>query len=376
VTANAAVRGVVEVPGSKSGTNRALVLSALADGPSTVTGALESRDCDLMVDALRALGVNIEASGPGELRIMPPQRFRGAPGGIDCGLAGTVMRFVPPLVALADSPTRFYGDPQATTRPMSGLLDGLRKLGARIDADSLPFTLVPGPMTSDSEVVMDSSASSQFVSGLLLIGARLPSGLRLRHAGDSLPSRPHIAMTVEMLRARGVRIDEPDARSWRVHSGPVLPLDVRVEPDLTNASVYEYNIKKEVISRSRKRFLMADHSKFGKTALYTFCDFENLDAVITDMPPGAPPRHDRGQRDDGWETAKRGKGVGRAVGIAVDAVARVGADVVFAIGLEAGALSREGARAGADLHVGRVGEGRIRQGAPAEAALLDRRIAG
>ena len=238
MTANAAVRGVVEVPGSKSGTNRALVLSALADGPSTVMGALESRDCDLMVDALRALGVNIEASGPGELRIMPPQRFRGAPGGIDCGLAGTVMRFVPPLAALADSPTRFYGDPQATTRPMSGLLDGLRQLGAGIDADSLPFTLVPGPMTSDSEVVMDSSASSQFVSGLLLIGARLPSGLRLRHAGDSLPSRPHIAMTVEMLRARGVRIDEPDATSWRVHSGPVLPLDVRVEPDLTNASVF------------------------------------------------------------------------------------------------------------------------------------------
>lgn len=191
-----------------------------------------------MVDALRALGVSIEAPGPGELRIMPPRRFRGAPGGIDCGLAGTVMRFVPPLATLADSPTRFSGDPQATARPMSGLLDGLRQLGAGIDSDSLPFTLVPRPMKGDSEVVVDSSASSQFVSGLLLIGARLPSGLRLRHAGDSLPSRPHIAMTVEMLRARGVRIDEPDATSWRVHSGPVLPLDVRVEPDLTNASVF------------------------------------------------------------------------------------------------------------------------------------------
>ena len=226
------------MPGSKSGTNRALVLAALADGPSTVMGALESRDCDLMVDALRALGVIIATPRPGELRITPPQRFRGAPGGIDCGLAGTVMRFVPPLACLADSPTRFFGDPQATARPMSGLLDGLRQLGAGIDADSLPFVISPAPMAGDSEVVVDSSASSQFVSGLLLIGARLPSGLRLRHVGDSLPSRPHIAMTVEMLRARGVRIDEPDATSWRVHHGRVLPLDFRVEPDLTNASVF------------------------------------------------------------------------------------------------------------------------------------------
>ena len=203
-----------------------------------MTGALESRDCDLMIDALRALGTLVGTSGPGELRITPPQRFHGAPGGIDCGLAGTVMRFVPPLAALADSPTRFFGDPQATGRPMSGLLDGLRQLGAGVDADSLPFTLSPGPLTGDSEVVVDSSASSQFISGLLLIGARLPSGLRLRNTGGPLPSRPHIAMTVEMLRARGVLIDEPDATSWRVHSGPILPLDVRVEPDLTNAAVF------------------------------------------------------------------------------------------------------------------------------------------
>lgn len=214
------------------------MLSALADGPSTVMGALESRDCDLMADALRALGVIIETPGPGELRITPPRHFHGAPGGIDCGLAGTVMRFVPPLAALADSPTRFFGDPQASARPMSGLLDGLRQLGAGIDSDSLPFVLSPSPITDDSEVVVDSSASSQFISGLLLIGAHLPFGLRLRHSGDPLPSRPHITMTVEMLRDRGVRVDEPDVTSWRVHSGPVLPLDVRVEPDLTNAAVF------------------------------------------------------------------------------------------------------------------------------------------
>ena len=228
------------MPGSKSETNRALVLSSLACGPSTLTGALESRDCNLMVDALRALGTVVKELGPGELHVTPPDRFHGAPDGIDCGLAGTVMRFVPPLAALADAPTRFFGDPQASTRPMSGLLDGLRQLGARIDADSLPFVVSPGPFVSNPDVAVDSSASSQFLSALLLVGARLPSGLRLRHIGESVPSRPHIEMTLAMLRSRGVLVDddEADAFSWRVHAGPIMPLDLRVEPDLTNAAVF------------------------------------------------------------------------------------------------------------------------------------------
>ena len=239
-TAATAVRGNVEVPGSKSETNRALVLSALASGPSILTGALKSRDCTLMVDALRALGTVIEELSPGKLHITPPEQFHGAPDGINCGLAGTVMRFVPPMAALAATPTLFFGDPQATTRPMSGLLDGLRQLGARIETDSLPFVLSPGPLVSNPEVTVDSSASSQFLSGLLLVGARLPSGLRLRHIGESVPSRPHIEMTVAMLRSRGVIVDEDEtnAFSWRVHAGPIMPLDLRIEPDLTNAAVF------------------------------------------------------------------------------------------------------------------------------------------
>ncbi|MBB1578329.1 MAG: 3-phosphoshikimate 1-carboxyvinyltransferase, partial [Propionibacterium sp.] len=229
-TVQAAVRGTAEVPGSKSETNRALVLSALAEAPSTVSGVLDSRDCALMMDALRGLGVTIDTPSAGTLRIQPPAGFRGVPDGIDCGLAGTVMRFAPPLAALADAPTRFFGDAQATKRPMLGLLDGLRQLGAKIDANSLPFTLSPGPFDDDAEVAVDSSASSQFISGMLMIGARLPSGLRLRHTGLSVPSRPHIAMTIDMLRARGVHVDEPDSSSWRIHPGPIRALDLRIEP--------------------------------------------------------------------------------------------------------------------------------------------------
>lgn len=231
------VTGDVEVPGSKSETNRALVIAALADGPGSVTGALASRDSDLMVAALQALGVRIHQSAPGVLQVTPPSRFRPVPEGIDCGLAGTVMRFVPPLALLADGPTRFHGDPHASRRPMQGLLDGLRQLGASVDSDSLPLTVVPGAATTH-EVVIDSSASSQFISGLVLVGARLPHGLRITHRGESVPSRPHIAMTTRMLHQRGVRVDEVDQVTWHVHPGPIRAQDVRIEPDLTNAAVF------------------------------------------------------------------------------------------------------------------------------------------
>lgn len=231
------VTGRVQVPGSKSETNRALVLAALADGPSTVTGALKSRDSDLMIDALRALGVEITLEGTSTLHVVPPATFRAAEQSIDCGLAGTVMRFVPPLAALADGATGFHGDPHASKRPMAGILDGLRRLGADVDSDRLPLT-VTGPLGRGGEVSVDSTATSQFVSGLLLIGSHLPDGLTLRHEGEGLPSRPHIAMTVEMLRGRGVEVEEVDEVTWRVAPGPVSALDTRIEPDLTNASVF------------------------------------------------------------------------------------------------------------------------------------------
>ncbi|MFT3886971.1 MAG: 3-phosphoshikimate 1-carboxyvinyltransferase [Arachnia sp.] len=229
------VTGEVVVPGSKSETNRALVLAALADGPCRITGALDSRDSALMIDALRALGVAIRPDGHA-LLVEPPARFRAA-ARVDCGLAGTVMRFVPPIAALADGTSSFVGDPHASERPMGPLLDGLRQLGVAVDGDRLPFSLTP-PADLGAEAAIDASGSSQFVSGLLLVGARLPRGLRLTHTGSRLPSLPHIQMTVEMLRARGVRIDQPDERSWLVEPGPIAAVDATIEPDLTNAAVF------------------------------------------------------------------------------------------------------------------------------------------
>ncbi len=230
------VRGRVTVPGSKSVTNRALLLAALSGGPAGVTGAPPTRDTALMVDALRALGVPTTVDGE-HIAVGQHAGFRGG-GAVDCGLAGTVMRFVPPAAVLADGPVRFDGDPRARERPMGTVLDALRALGARIDGDRLPFTVAGTGALPGGEVVIDASESSQFVSGLLLSGARYDKGVTVVHDGRPVPSLPHIDMSVAMLRAAGVEVDDADADTWRVAPGPIAPRDWTVEPDLSNAAVF------------------------------------------------------------------------------------------------------------------------------------------
>jgi 3-phosphoshikimate 1-carboxyvinyltransferase len=135
-TATAAVHATVAVPGSKSQTNRALVLAALADGPSTVSGALRSRDTDLMIGALRTLGFSVD--GPGTELTLAGALDPAANATVDCGLAGTVLRFVPPLAALGSAPVMFVGDEQARARPIAPLLDALRGVGVGVAAYRLP----------------------------------------------------------------------------------------------------------------------------------------------------------------------------------------------------------------------------------------------
>jgi 3-phosphoshikimate 1-carboxyvinyltransferase len=225
------------VPGSKSITNRALLLAALAGAGSTIRGALRSRDTDLMVGALGALGVPISCAPTGELDVAAHSGLRGG-ATVDCGLAGTVMRFVPPLAALADGPVRFDGDERARQRPMSAVLAALRALGCRIDGDTLPFVVHGVPGRPGGEVRIDASSSSQFVSGLLLSAAGYGGGMTIRHHGPPVPSRPHIEMTVQMLADRGVDVDTDGATWWAVPPGPIAGGDHDVEPDLSNATVF------------------------------------------------------------------------------------------------------------------------------------------
>ena len=224
------------IPGSKSLTNRALVLAALAAGPSIIRNGLDARDTRLMRDGLRALGVQVVERG-NEWQVVPPARFTGD-ALVDCGLAGTVMRFLPALALLADGLVRFDGDEQAYARPMGPLLDALSGLGASVESarGALPFTVHGG--AAGGAVTIDASTSSQFVSALLLEGARLPEGLDLRHSGPPIPSRPHIEMTVAMLRDRHVRVDHPEPDRWVVAPGPIAAHDEVIEPDLSNAAPF------------------------------------------------------------------------------------------------------------------------------------------
>jgi 3-phosphoshikimate 1-carboxyvinyltransferase len=231
------VTGRVTVPGSKSITNRALLLAAIADGPSTITRPLIARDTRLMIGALQALGVEVVV-GEDSVAVTPGPLA--GPASIDCGLAGTVMRFVPPVAALASGAVSFDGDPRARERPMGEVLGALRSLGVRIDPDatSLPFTLDGTGKVTGGVVTIDASASSQFVSALLLAGARYDQGVDVRHDGKPVPSLPHIAMTTAMLRERGVAVDESEPNRWQVAPGPIAAVPVEVEPDLSNAAPF------------------------------------------------------------------------------------------------------------------------------------------
>lgn len=228
----------VSLPGSKSLTNRALILAALADGPSTVRGALRSRDTTLMASALTQLGARIDTTGR-DWTVEPSDFSAGSQ--VDCGLAGTVMRFVPPVAALAAGATSFDGDAHMRNRPVGEMLTALRALGVEVDDEgrgALPFTVRGTGHVPGGRVVLDASASSQFISALLLAGARYDDGVDVVHEGDPVPSLPHIEMTVEMLREHGVEVDDSTTDRWRVHPGPVRALDRQVEPDLSNAAPF------------------------------------------------------------------------------------------------------------------------------------------
>ncbi|MCK1797368.1 3-phosphoshikimate 1-carboxyvinyltransferase [Streptomyces sp. XM4193] len=242
------VKATVTVPGSKSVTNRALVLAALASEPGWLRRPLRSRDTLLMAQALRALGVGIEEGvgpdGTGEAWRIVPDELRG-PVTVDVGNAGTVMRFLPPLAALADGPIHFDGDPRSHERPLHGVIDALRALGAGIEDEgrgALPLTVRGSGSLAGGPVTVDASSSSQFVSALLLSGARYNHGVEVRHVGGKLPSMPHIRMTVDMLRAAGAQVDSPEAGGdqdvWRVAPGALLGRDLVVEPDLSNAQPF------------------------------------------------------------------------------------------------------------------------------------------
>jgi 3-phosphoshikimate 1-carboxyvinyltransferase len=243
--ASGPVSARVRLPASKSITNRALVLAALSDGPSVITNPLRARDTALACGALRALGAEINEDQTG-WRVTPGHPAAGSAVSVDLGNAGTVMRFVPGMAALTSATVTFDGDERIRRRPVGPILAALRQLGADIDdggRGAAPFTVHGRGAVRGGRVVVDASGSSQLVSGLLLAAPRFDEGIEVRHEGPPVPSAPHIAMTVRMLRAAGASVEvlagsSGRPESWRVRPGRLGLGSVTVEPDLSNAGPF------------------------------------------------------------------------------------------------------------------------------------------
>jgi len=232
----------VRIPGSKSLTNRWLIMAALSEGECRINHPLQARDTLLMAQALSALGSSVEIQD--EAFVVTSGRTS-EPVQVDCGLAGTVMRFVPPVAALSSSNIRFDGDPHARIRPMKQIISALRDLDVDVDDDgrgTLPFTVAGKGFVPGGTVTIDASASSQFISALLLAGCRYDAGVTVIHSGAALPSMPHIDMSVEVLRELGIQVDvdvkDSTNASWKVHPGVPRTFNVTVEPDLSNAAPF------------------------------------------------------------------------------------------------------------------------------------------
>jgi 3-phosphoshikimate 1-carboxyvinyltransferase len=246
--ASGPVNAVISLPGSKSLSNRALILAALSDEPTKINSLLDARDTQLMIAGLCSLGVEIEELGKDQagnvnLRITP--HYLQGPANINVGLAGTVMRFLPPVAALANGDIYFDGDAPARKRPMATLLEALKDLGVSLeDRGRLPFLIHGSGHVRGGEVILDASRSSQFVSALLLFAARCESGATIRHVPADLsqkagvPSLPHVAMTIGMLAQRGVHVHSTDDSVWRVDPQNIASIDINIEGDLSNATPF------------------------------------------------------------------------------------------------------------------------------------------
>ena len=233
------VHAQVTIPGSKSVTNRALILASLATSPSVIRKPLISRDSQLMSAGLSALGISI--SGSDEAWTITPAPLRG-PARVDVGNAGTVMRFLPPLAALAHGDISFDGDPRSYERPLGPVIKALEELGIEIDHGgrySLPMVIKARGQIKGGALTIDASASSQFLSALLLVAPSMEEGITIAHRGGALPSMPHIEMTVAMLRDFGADVSvDPVAQTWSVKAGSLHGKDLVIEPDLSNASPF------------------------------------------------------------------------------------------------------------------------------------------
>jgi 3-phosphoshikimate 1-carboxyvinyltransferase len=194
-----------------------------------------------MVKGLQSLGISITTIKTNEgfdYEVVPKKMF--GPASINVGNAGTVMRFLPPIAALAQGLIHFDGDGRSHERPLAPVIKALEQQGVTIDHNNnyrLPLTINGVGKITGGEVEIDASSSSQFVSALLLIGPATENGITIKDIGNSLPSLPHIEMTIQMLNRFGVEV-EVGKKSWKVKPSELIGQDLVIEPDLSNAAPF------------------------------------------------------------------------------------------------------------------------------------------
>lgn len=224
----------VRVPGSKSLTNRALVCAAMAEGTSTLTGALVADDTEAMIGALRSLGIDVDTSAAditvvGSAGVVPPSTET-----IDARLSGTTARFLAPLLAAGEGPYVLDGEEPLQRRPMGPLVEALRTLGSDVyelgEPDSLPLRIGGGAL--GGRVSVPGDVSSQFLSGLLMAAPLFPDGVDV-DLTSALVSVPYVAMTRSVMAAFGVTVD-----GNRVHPGRYQAASYEIEPDASAASYF------------------------------------------------------------------------------------------------------------------------------------------
>jgi 3-phosphoshikimate 1-carboxyvinyltransferase len=228
----------LELPGSKSIANRALVCAALADGASQLTNVPDGDDTAALIDCLRALGIAITPAGPDMTVHGTGGRLRSGPVTLDCRLAGTTSRFITAFAALGRGPYRIDGAPPLRARPMAPLHGALRALGARLAdegaAGHLPV-VVSGGDVRGATLTLAGDVSSQFLTALMLIAPRLAGGVRIELT-TALVSRPYVRMTAALMKAFGVDGAEVADRHVVVPEAAYRPTELAVEPDASSAS--------------------------------------------------------------------------------------------------------------------------------------------
>lgn len=248
-TAAGPIHAQVTLPGSKSQTSRALVIGTIAAKPTLISGALASRDSYMAARAMQSLGAEIEFLDNSDVAVHPPEVLRGG-STIDCGQAGTVMRFGSALAAFADGKTTLVGDASAANRPLRPLMDSLKALGASVKYGGkpgyLPVTIKGVParakkarakLKNEDTVRVDTSSSSQYLSALMLASPLINERVSLRAEGR-VPSWPYVAMSLDMLADQGVHIERTSSWSWLTDPTRPVGNPIAIEPDLSNAGPF------------------------------------------------------------------------------------------------------------------------------------------